>query len=437
MPRRGENIRKRRDGRWEGRYYVLDAAGKKYLRSVYARTYQGAREKLAAAKYQNHQEELAAAQKRKAEPGKMTQKGMELDRTGQDTEGASFYEKEQTFGNAAAEWLGVIETEKKHSTFVKYQTVYRKYLKGFLENRRTEEIDAALLGEAIAFQEKENGSSISSSLLQSIYCVANQILEYAGECGNTECRRIPCKKGNAASRQVEVLSRTDQARLLKQLYADMDTSKMGIVLCLLTGLRLGEVCCLKWQDIDMEHGILSVNRTVQRIAAEGCGTRTILMESAPKSVCSKREIPLSAGVMKLLLPYYRDYQKRKGTEKNEDYTKTAEETGGCNPAGKEGRKGDYILLGNKPMEPRTYQNHLQKYLARAGVEKKNFHVLRHTFATNCIDAGTDVKSLSEILGHADVKITLNRYVHPTIDTKRRHMDTLSSIYGQIVGQSSL
>ena len=80
------------------------------------------------------------------------------------------------------------------------------------------------------------------------------------------------------------------------------------------------------------------------------------------------------------------------------------------------------------MEPRTYQNHFHRYLKDAGVRQKNFHILRHTFATNCIDNGADIKSLSEILGHSDVKITLNRYVHPSLETKRKQMDSLFSIY---------
>lgn len=80
------------------------------------------------------------------------------------------------------------------------------------------------------------------------------------------------------------------------------------------------------------------------------------------------------------------------------------------------------------------QNYFRKMLQESGVEYKNFHTLRHTFSTNCIEGGTDVKSLSEVLGHSDVQITLNRYVHPSMDTKRRHLDTLSAFYGQIHGQ---
>ena len=95
----------------------------------------------------------------------------------------------------------------------------------------------------------------------------------------------------------------------------------------------------------------------------------------------------------------------------------------------------YVINDDSPMDPRTYQNKFKKYLQTAGIEYRNFHSLRHTFATNCINSGADVKSLSEILGHSDVKTTLNRYMHPTIETKRQYMNSLSSIYGQYMGQT--
>lgn len=90
--------------------------------------------------------------------------------------------------------------------------------------------------------------------------------------------------------------------------------------------------------------------------------------------------------------------------------------------------------GNKSLEPRTMQYRFQKILNDAGIDGRNFHILRHTYATNCVESGMDVKALSAILGHSDVKITLNRYVHPTMDSKRRQMRRLPDFYGQIRGQ---
>lgn len=196
----------------------------------------------------------------------------------------------------------------------------------------------------------------------------------------------------------------EQSRLFHVLCSEIDVFKMGILLCLLTGLRLGEICSLKCSDIDLHTKTLRVNSTVQRIAVDGCGTKTILYENKPKSIYSVREIPLSEGAVRLLKAFPMD--------------------------------GKYFIKGDAPMEPRTYQNKLKSYLRQAGIEHKNFHALRHTFATNCIESGMDAKSLSEILGHANVQITLNRYVHPSIALKRQQMNGLSSIYGQFVGQSA-
>lgn len=176
-------------------------------------------------------------------------------------------------------------------------------------------------------------------------------------------------------------------------------------MCLFTGLRLGEICALKWSDIDLENRILTVNSTVQRLYTEGYKTMTALIETMPKSECSRREIPLSDTALEIFASFTTDTK--------------------------------YVFGGDKPLEPRTLQYQFKKILKDAKLPDKNFHILRHTFSTNCIEGGTDVKSLSEMLGHSDVQITLNRYVHPSMDTKRQYMNDLSKFYGQICGQADL
>lgn len=203
------------------------------------------------------------------------------------------------------------------------------------------------------------------------------------------------------NKPVKTLTQNEQKKLIQVLYHEMDIFKMAVMLCLFTGLRLGELCALKWIDIDFENKILMVSRTVQRLRVDGNGTKTVLIETAPKSEYSRREIPFPNMVLGLFVRF----QNNK----------------------------EYIFGGNKPMEPRTMQYHFKKMLKEAELPDTNFHVLRHTFFTNCIEGGTDEKSLSEVLGHSDVQITLNRYVHPSMDTKRKHMDSLSRFYGQICG----
>lgn len=373
MPRRGENIRKRKDGRWEGRYYVLDADGVKIVKSVYGKSYLEVKEKLAEAK-----------QNIRSQPARKSA-------------ACTAAESNITFGAVAAEWLSHISDNKKHSTYIKYKTIYQKYLKDKLSNELLVNIDSEQILDLVPPTAQK-----SDSLCKSIYCVVNQIFEYAKIHYHISSIKVSHKKNHSVLKPVEVLSRTEQRQLLRLLYTDMDTNKFGIVLCLSTGLRLGEVCALKWSDIDLQERVLYVNRTVQRIEADGYDTKTILMEGEPKSIFSKREIPLSDEIIQLMRKFYRDQE--------------------------------YVISASRPTEPRTYQNRFQKYLRLASIDKTNFHVLRHTFATNCVNAGTDIKSLSEMLGHSDVNITLNRYVHPTLDTKRQHLNSLSAIYGQYVGQ---
>ncbi|GFI46524.1 tyrosine recombinase XerD [Lachnospiraceae bacterium] len=372
MARRGENIRKRKDGRWEGRYTLPDGeSGRNVSHSVYARTYREAKDKLSEAR-----KEVESIRAKRAAPG------------------------EVLWGTAAEEWLASVEGRKKYATYMKYRSVYEKHIKKTLGNIPLSLVDENTL--ARVFGEKGK-NPMSDSIGRSISCVLGQIIAYASAHYYTEMPRYSFRKPKGANSHGQALNQTEQAKLLQCLYEGMDIHKLGILLCISTGLRLGEVCSLKWQDVDLERQVLHVNRTVQRIAVDGQRKKTTLLEGEPKSIFSRREIPLSDEIVKLLTPY-QDIEE------------------------------GYVFNGSRPMEPRTYQNKFQRYLKDAGIDKKNFHILRHTFATNCINNGADVKSLSEILGHSDVKITLNRYVHPTIETKRRHMNSLSAIYGQYVGQ---
>lgn len=372
MARHGENIRRRKDGRWEGRYSIYEPkAGRKVIRSVYAGTYAAVKEKLLLARMS------AEIKDDKEEP-----------------------DNDLTFHTIAVEWLNMIEKNRKYATYIKYRSIYEKHIQEKLSEKPLSELDSAFLSDAFV---THDGKILSESLERSIICVLNQILSFAEQYYRIKPYQISCRKQSNINKPVKVLNQTEQAKLLKYLYEEMDIYKMGILICISTGLRLGEICSLKWEDVDMIRKVLHVNTTVQRIAVNDGVRKTILLEGNPKSIFSRREIPLSDDIVRLLTPYYAASSK-------------------------------YVLNRNHPMEPRTYQNKFQHYLKTAGVERKNFHTLRHTFATNCINSGADIKSLSEILGHSDVKITLNRYVHPTLDTKRRHMNALSSVYGQIVGQ---
>ncbi len=245
-------------------------------------------------------------------------------------------------------------------------------------------------------------SNSSEGVLRSMRSIFNRIMAYASE--QYGVTYIKEKNENAVKEQaqIEVFTEDEQAKLIKAVYSGMDCNNLGIYICLSTGMRLGEICALRWEDIDMDRRTIKIARTVQRISIEGSTKKTALVTDLPKTFCSKREIPISDELFRLL--------------------------NGIN------KKQGYILNGDRPLEPRTYEYRFEKLLTKAGISHRKFHILRHTFATNCVVNGVDIKALSELLGHSDVKITLNRYVHPTLDIKRNYINSIAGIYGQYRGQ---
>ncbi len=384
MARHGENIRKRKDGRWEGRYAVYSKEkNRKIYLSVYGKSYDEAKEKLTMKK-------------------NLSEKPEEAVLTETNRESSPPADMDIYFRDAAKKWLEKIKRENKPSTYVKYTQIYKNHIREPFRDDLVSDLTNASVRAKI-FQAGGEAGGLSDSILKSIYCVLNQVLKYASESCPLPFPTLKRPSSGTCARPVQTLSGKEQIKLFSALYHNMDMPKLAVLLCLYTGLRLGELCALKWSDIDSKNRILTVSRTVQRLYAENHKTKTVLLETEPKSLYSRREIPLSGPVAALLLQFQNG--------------------------------GEYVFGKDKPLEPRTMQNHFKKILKEAGLPDRNFHILRHTFATNCVEKGTDVKSLSEMLGHSDVRITLNRYVHPSMDAKRRYLETLDGFYGQIYGQA--
>lgn len=371
MARHGENIRKRSDGRWEGRYKSFDEKSHKTVyRSVYGRSYEEVKEK---------QSRLRLGISIVQEDGNA---GTGL-----------------IFAQMAEQWLTEISDKRKYSTCVKYEMVYRTHLAETVGNCQICADGIPEIQTKISDHLSE--AELSESMRKSVYCVANQTLDFANRNYSSAVPLLERPQTKNRKKPIPALSRTEQARLFTYLNAESDKFQVAVLLCLHAGLRLGELCALKWTDLDFQDRTLTVNRTLQRIAVKGHETRTILLETAPKSESSRRVVPLAKEMMDLLMQLREDMP--------------------------------YVFGGEKPLEPRTMQYRFKKILQESGVDERKFHILRHTFATNCVENGMDIKSLSEILGHSDVKITLNLYVHPTMDSKRKQMDALSGFYGQICG----
>ena len=192
-----------------------------------------------------------------------------------------------------------------------------------------------------------------------------------------------------------ILSKEQQNKLKGYLFAHLSLTSISILFALELGLRIGEICGLQWSDIDFENALLFVNRTVQRISVKGGSGKTKVMISDPKSLTSKRSIPVPEWFLSILKNFKSD-------------------------------SNNYILSGTgKPVEPRTLQYRFSAILKKVGLPPVKFHSLRHAFATNAVKLGFDTKALSEILGHSSVEITLNKYVHPDMELKRSYMERMT------------
>lgn len=198
---------------------------------------------------------------------------------------------------------------------------------------------------------------------------------------------------------IEVLPRECQCKIMKFVREHFTFRNLGILICLNTGMRIGELCALKWKDVDFIEGLIRVNRSLQRIyIIDADGTRTTkVVESTPKTGNSLREIPLSRELKRMLKPFCKV----------------------VNP--------EYYVLTNeaKATEPRTYREYYRSLMEELNMPRIKFHGLRHSFATRCIESGCDYKTVSVLLGHANISTTLDLYVHPNLDQKRRCIDQMS------------
>ena len=364
MSRKGENIYKRKDGRWEGRYIKSKSpSGKTQYGYVYAKTYRGAKEKLRTA-FVSHSQEIIPPT------------------TNIDC-----------FSVIASEWLNSTIPQAKESTINKYRNLLQSYILPVYGEIPltyiTHEFIECQCNHLLLYGGKNN-SGLSSKTVMDTLSVIRNILKFAARKGIF----VPCDGMSVQIKQsstsMRVLSSTEQARLCSYLNSEMNPYNIGILVCLFTGLRVGEICALHWEDISFSEQTMHVHQTLQRIQDKSCSEKkTRIVLTTPKSTCSIRTIPIPKPLIKTL----NDYQTS--------------------------IKG-FLLTNSETrfIEPRTLQNRFKFALKKSGIESANFHALRHTFATRCVELGFDIKSLSEILGHATVNITMNRYVHPTLEMKK-------------------
>jgi len=303
--------------------------------------------------------------------------------------------KEETkFREIAFLW----KEDKKHfvkrSTFAAYSLLISNHLlPAFGEMTDITEEDV----QQFVFRKLEDGMSQKS--VKDMLIVLKMILKFGAKHSLMGFRQIDIRFPTERDRQeVEVMSRANQKLLMSYLKDNFTFRNLGIFICLNSGLRIGELCALKWDDLNTDNGVIIVNKTIQRIyISEESEHHTELIIDTPKSKDSIREIPMTRDLLKLIKPLKKI----------------------VNP-------GFFVLTNSPhPTEPRTYRSHYNKLIRELGLPKLKFHGLRHSFATRCIESRCDYKTVSVLLGHSDISTTLNLYVHPNMEQKQKCVEQMS------------
>lgn len=290
-----------------------------------------------------------------------------------------------------SEWFSSVSYRIKASTAANYTLKAEKHILPSFGHLNIADISQDLICQ---FIRKEQDRGLSNRYITDILILMKSIFKYAVRTyriANPMDGIIMPKK---QKQEIRLLTAEEELILERYIAQHQNLTTLGIALSKMTGLRIGELCGLKWEDIDLEKRILTVRRTVQRIQCRNGIFKTRLIVTDPKSESSKRDLPIP----ECLLAFLRKFQ---------------------------GDPDDFVLSGSeKPLEPRTLQYRFVKILKNGNLPSVHFHALRHMFATKCIRLGFDIKSLSEILGHSGVEITLNRYVHSSFEQKSKFMDQL-------------
>lgn len=370
MSRRGDNIRKRKDGRWEGRYRIGKSVnGQTKYKSIYGQTYSEVKSKLKKISYNTDMNE-------------------------------SYSEAKYTFADILQKWQNTNKIKHKGTTEDKYKRLIEQHivpeLGSYYVNDLSSEIINIFLEKKLSSGRLDNKGGLSSSYVRTLSIIIKSALQYAEEENYCAPFKHYIYKPQLQKKELKILSQTTQNEYIKYLTANICNVNIGILLSLYAGLRIGEVCALQWKNIDIKEKIIHIHSTIIRVNnTENDNTqKTVLMIDKAKTSSSMRDIPIASNLIPLLDKFKAD-------------------------------DSSFVLTGTVSfLSPRTFEYKFHKTLHNCGIERINYHALRHTFATRCIERGVDVKTLSEILGHSDVATTLRTYVHSSMELKKMQIEKL-------------
>ena len=301
--------------------------------------------------------------------------------------------KEKTINQITEEWKEEKKKYVKKSTYAAYQLLIQNHIKpyfGDLYEVNEEKV------QQFVFDKLDAG--LSEKTIRDIIIVLKMILKFGIKNGYLEYVQIDAKfPSKQEKKDLDVLSKADQKKFMEHLRNNFTFKNLVIFICLSTGMRIGEICGLRWCDVDTVEGVIKVRHTLQRIyIIEGETRHTELLLDIPKTANSVRDIPMSSELLKML--------KSLNKVVNENY---------------------YVISNDiKPIEPRTYRNYYKKLCKQLDIPELKFHGLRHSFATRCIESKADYKTVSVLLGHSNISTTLNLYVHPNKEQKKKTIDKM-------------
>ncbi len=306
--------------------------------------------------------------------------------------------KAKTFGDVLDLWLVNNKVRLKGGSVAKYQNLITQHIKPELGSVLMSNFNATLVNDFLETKSKkgrlDGKGGLSASYVRSIALIINATISFAVK----ENLCLPLKntinKPTIPKQELKILSPFEQRKLEDFVLNNFNLQTAAIFISLRTGMRIGEVCGLAWNDVNLKTGVIHIRHTVARIKD---GNKTKLVLDTPKTTASMRDIPISTDLMPLLI-------------KLKNYSST------------------FVISNSDSFaNPRTLEYTFHKTLEMCGIENIKFHALRHTFATRCIEAGVDVKSLSEMLGHSNVGITLNTYVHSSLEMKRNQLEKICTL----------
>lgn len=376
MPKTGNNIYKRKDGRYEGRVMLgRSVYNKPRYAYVYARTLREVKQKM---------KEVKDREQKKPAPATPLMR------------------------DVADEWLAEKKKKWKPNTYDTYLRMLDRYIIPVLGDYKVENITKCILNE---FADEIAGHSATGQIAEGykkyICAIVYQILSYANETYQLDCQIPHLPEFRIQRKEMTLPDDKDLIRLEDYLMSNLeDTTCLGILFAKYTGIRVGELCALQWKDIDLEKGSVTIRRTLQRIKnhgeteaqENGHSAKTTVCMQMPKTMNSCRDIPLADGLVEILKRYQKPPEH-------------------------------YLISGRKKewAEVRTVQYRFAAILKKCQIEPFHFHLLRHAFASQCVGRGCDMKSLSEVLGHSNVQITMNIYVHSSMKQKKDMMNLICQL----------